>query len=114
MKIRSIVILGFAGAQHAFPFQARILVISSGAEGAVENGAAGEAATWTGRLKAERTGSERIKSLDFMGPVTHQHQDPPNLGLIEQSGRLSLLATTSSAGILERSHRERHDNAHNK
>jgi lipoate-protein ligase A len=30
----------------------------------VENGAAGEAATWTGRLKAERVGSGRIKSLD--------------------------------------------------
>ena len=30
----------------------------------VENGAAGEAATWTGRPKAERAGSERIKSLD--------------------------------------------------
>jgi lipoate-protein ligase A len=30
----------------------------------VENGAAWEAATWTGRLKAERVGSERIKSLD--------------------------------------------------
>jgi len=29
----------------------------------VENGAAGEAATWTGRPKAERTGGERIKSL---------------------------------------------------
>ena len=29
----------------------------------VENGAAGETATSTGRLKAERTGSERIKSL---------------------------------------------------
>jgi len=28
----------------------------------VENGAAGEAATWTGRPQAERTGSERIKS----------------------------------------------------
>jgi D-amino-acid oxidase len=28
----------------------------------VENGAAGEAATWTGRPEAERTGSERIKS----------------------------------------------------
>ncbi len=35
-------------------------VIPSG----VENGAAWEAATWTGRLKAERVGSERIKSLD--------------------------------------------------
>ena len=32
---------------------------------AVENGAAGEAATWTGRPEAERTGSERIKSLEF-------------------------------------------------
>src|SRR6266436_888669 len=30
----------------------------------VENGAAWEAATWTGRLKAERVGNERIKSLD--------------------------------------------------
>jgi D-amino-acid oxidase len=29
----------------------------------VENGAAAEAATWTGRPQAERTGSERIKSL---------------------------------------------------
>jgi hypothetical protein len=27
----------------------------------VENGAAGEAATWTGGPEAERTGSERIK-----------------------------------------------------
>jgi len=35
-------------------------VIPSG----VENGAAWEAATWTGRPKAERVGSERIKSLD--------------------------------------------------
>jgi D-amino-acid oxidase len=31
----------------------------------VENGAAGEAATWTGRPKAERTGNERIKSPLF-------------------------------------------------
>jgi hypothetical protein len=30
----------------------------------VENGAAREAATWTGRPKAERTGRERIKSLE--------------------------------------------------
>jgi D-amino-acid oxidase len=36
-------------------------VIPSG----VENGAAGETATWTGRPKAERVGSERIKSLDI-------------------------------------------------
>jgi len=28
----------------------------------IENGAAGYAATWTGRPQAERTGSERIKS----------------------------------------------------
>jgi hypothetical protein len=28
----------------------------------VENGGAGEAATWTGRPQAKRTGSERIKS----------------------------------------------------
>ena len=35
-------------------------VIPSG----VENGAAWEGATWTGRPKAERVGSERIKSLD--------------------------------------------------
>jgi len=35
-------------------------VIPSG----VENGAAWEAATWTGKPKAERVGSERIKSLD--------------------------------------------------
>jgi hypothetical protein len=32
---------------------------------AVENGAAREAATWTGRPEAERTGSERIKSRCF-------------------------------------------------
>jgi hypothetical protein len=45
MKIRSIVIVGFVVAQHALAFQPFILVISSGAEGAVENGAAREAAT---------------------------------------------------------------------
>ena len=32
----------------------------------VENGAAGEAATWTGRPEAERTGSERIKSRSII------------------------------------------------
>jgi len=37
-------------------------VIPSG----VENGAAWEAATWTGKPKAERVGSERIKSLDAL------------------------------------------------
>jgi hypothetical protein len=31
----------------------------------VENGAAEEAATWTGRQEAERTGSERIKSRGY-------------------------------------------------
>ena len=31
----------------------------------VENGAAGEAATWTGRSEAERTGGERITSLEL-------------------------------------------------
>ena len=43
----------------AIPLEA--FVIPSGAE----NGAAGEAATWTGRPEAERTGSERIKSCKF-------------------------------------------------
>src|SRR4030095_6817552 len=32
----------------------------------VENGTAGEAATWTGRPEAEPTGSERIKSLEYL------------------------------------------------
>lgn len=82
--------VGFLAAQHALPFQSCIPVISSGAEGAVE------------------------KSLDFMGPVTHQHQDPPSPGSIDQLGRLSSLATTSSVEILERSHPERRDNARNK
>ena len=49
-------IVGFVVTQHALPFQPCILVISSGAEGAVE------------------------KSLDFMGPVTHQQQDPSQPG----------------------------------
>ena len=60
-----------------------VSVISSGAEGAVENGATGEAATWTGRLKAERTGSERIKSLDVTGLAIHQHQDRSKLGSVD-------------------------------
>jgi D-amino-acid oxidase len=33
--------------------------------GSVENGAAGEAATWRGRPEAERSGSERIRSRGF-------------------------------------------------
>jgi len=56
----------------------------------VENGAAGEAATWTGRPEAERTGSERIKprcitedftagSLDF-APDDGERLRLPNKG----------------------------------
>jgi hypothetical protein len=86
-------------------------VISSEAEGAVENGAAWEAATRAGRPKAERMGDERIKSLDFICLVTHRHQDPPDVRSRDQSGRFSSLATTSSAVILELSHRERRDKA---
>ena len=44
----------------------------------VENGAAGEAATWTGRPEAERTGSERIKSLEVMSPVACPHPSRAN------------------------------------
>jgi len=44
----------------AIPLEA--FVIPSGAE---NGAAAGEAATWTGRPEAERTGSERIKSREF-------------------------------------------------
>src|SRR5437762_10304681 len=44
---------------RAIPLGASL--IPSGAE----NGEAGEAATWTGRPEAERTGSERIKSREF-------------------------------------------------
>jgi hypothetical protein len=36
----------------------------------VENGAAGEVATWAGRPEAERTGSERIKSLGTIRDVS--------------------------------------------
>ena len=42
-----------------------IRVPSSVIPSEVENRAAGEAARWTGRPKAERVGSERIKSLDI-------------------------------------------------
>jgi D-amino-acid oxidase len=42
----------------AFPFGASVIPSE------VENGATGETTTWTGRPKAERTGSERIKSLE--------------------------------------------------
>jgi len=37
----------------------------------VENGAAGEAATWTGRPKAERTGSERITSRGMIRRISY-------------------------------------------
>jgi D-amino-acid oxidase len=43
----------------AIPLGAQTVIPSE-----VENGAAGEAATWTGRPEAERTGSERITSLE--------------------------------------------------
>jgi D-amino-acid oxidase len=46
------------GAQAVIPSRSTSL-----RTGSIENGAAGEAATWTGRPEAERTGSERIKSL---------------------------------------------------
>jgi hypothetical protein len=49
----------------AIPLGARVVAPSFPAvmSSEVENGAAGEAATWTGRPVAERTGSERITSL---------------------------------------------------
>ena len=47
-----------------------LLVMSS----EVANGAAWEAATWTGRPEAEQTGSERITSLDF--PTAEMARDP--------------------------------------
>jgi D-amino-acid oxidase len=50
----------------AIPLGASVLpsLSTSLRTGFVENGAAREAATWTGRPKAERTGSERIQSLE--------------------------------------------------
>jgi len=42
-----------------------IQVPSSVIPSEVENGAVREAARWTGRPKAERVGTERIKSLDI-------------------------------------------------
>ena len=49
----------------AIPLGARVVAPSFPAvmSSEVENGAVGEAATWTGRPVAERTGSERITSL---------------------------------------------------
>jgi D-amino-acid oxidase len=49
----------------AMPLGARAIVPSSPPviSSEVDNGAAGEAATWTGRPEVERTGSERITSL---------------------------------------------------
>jgi hypothetical protein len=48
-------------AHEAADIRVRFSVIPSG----VENRAVREAARWTARPKAERVGSERIKSLDF-------------------------------------------------
>ena len=42
----------------------------------VKNGVAEEAATWTGRPEAERTGSERIKSLESLSKVVSLFQVP--------------------------------------
>jgi hypothetical protein len=44
-----------------------LLCLASVIPSEAENRAAGEAARWTGRAKAERVGSERIKSLDIAG-----------------------------------------------
>ena len=41
----------------------------------VENGAAGEAATWMGRPKAKRTGSERIKSRGYTFGISTRFLD---------------------------------------
>ncbi len=43
----------------------------------VENGAAREAATWTGRSRAERAGSERIKSRGLTGTILHRSPSTP-------------------------------------
>jgi cysteine desulfurase len=43
----------------------------------VENGAAGKAATWTGRPEAERTGSERIKPRENIETLTQRDPSIP-------------------------------------
>jgi hypothetical protein len=53
--------------QHFSERELAILCLASVMSSEVENRAAGEAARWTGRAKAERVGSERIKSLDIAG-----------------------------------------------
>ena len=50
--------------QHFPKRELALLCLASVIPSEVENRAAGEAARWTGRPKAERVGSERIKSLD--------------------------------------------------
>jgi hypothetical protein len=59
MRIETPQIRNFINGEFVEPIH--FLVIPSEAE----NGAARKAATWKGRPKAERTGSERIKSLDI-------------------------------------------------
>ena len=58
MRIESRQIRNFINGEFVEPMP--LFVIPS----EVENGAAREAATWTGGPKLERAGSERIKSLD--------------------------------------------------
>jgi len=58
MRIESPQIKNFINGRFVEPVP--FLVIPS----EVENGVAREPATWTGGRKAERTGSERIRSLD--------------------------------------------------
>ena len=53
--------------QHFSEFELALLCLASVIPSEVENRAAGEAARRTGRAKAERVGSERIKSLDIAG-----------------------------------------------
>jgi hypothetical protein len=60
-------------ARHAAVLSVEVVMLCSHViAGEVENRAAGEAATWTGRPQTERTGRERIKSRSvaigcFMG-----------------------------------------------
>jgi len=53
--------------QHFSERDLALLCLASVIPSEVENRAAGESARWTGRAKAERVGSERIKSLDIAG-----------------------------------------------
>jgi hypothetical protein len=53
--------------QHFSERELALLCLASVIPSEVENRAVGEAARWTGRTKAERVRSERIKSLDIAG-----------------------------------------------